>query len=63
MSVDLKNPSLVGYKDLYLGCDSKECTNQQRRSFWNRAKRRLYDAQALLYANTQNQTQPETQKS
>lgn len=43
--------------------DLAECTNQQRRSFWNRAKRRLYDAQALLYANTQNQTQPETQKS
>lgn len=30
-----------------------DCTNQQRRSFWNAAKRKLYDAQALFYANTQ----------
>ena len=43
--------------------DLAECTNQQRRSFWYRAKRRLYDAQALLYANPQNQIQPETQKA
>lgn len=36
-----------------------DCTNQQRRSFWNRAKRRLYDAQALLYV--QNVEQPKAQ--
>ena len=34
--------------------DLKDCTSQQRRSFWNVAKRRLYDAQALTYANQQN---------
>jgi uncharacterized protein YabN with tetrapyrrole methylase and pyrophosphatase domain len=43
--------------------DLAECTNQQRRSFWNRAKRRLYDAQALLYLNQQNQTSAETTKA
>lgn len=32
-----------------------ECTNQQRRSFWNAAKRKLYDAQAYFYAKHQNQ--------
>ncbi len=43
--------------------DLAECTNQQRRSFWNRAKRRLYDAQALLYVNQKNQTPAEAQKA
>lgn len=38
----------------------KDCTNQQRRSFWNVAKRKLYEAQALTYANQQT---TEEQKS
>ncbi len=41
-----------------------ECTHQQRRGLWERAKRRLNDAQALLYINQQqNQTPTETPKS
>lgn len=44
--------------------DLAECTNQQRRSFWNRAKRRLYDAQAILYINQQqNQIPAEAPKA
>ena len=43
--------------------DLAECTHQQRRGLWERAKRRLNDAQALLYINPQNSTQTETQKA
>ncbi len=44
--------------------DLADCTHQQRRSLWERAKRRLNDAQALLYINQQqNQTPAETAKA
>lgn len=40
--------------------DLADCTHQQRRSLWERAKRRLNDAQALLYISKQeNQTPAE----
>ena len=43
--------------------DLKDCTNQQRRSFWNVAKRRLYDAQALTYAGLEKMSSDENPKA